>query len=239
MKKISISLFLILFTIPPTFAHYLWLETDRTGTLGKRQEVRVHYGEYTYGVIEKVQGENFPSVAKFDIWVVGPDRTKTYIDTKASNTYYVGHFTPTINGTYTVVLNNNEIEVLDYTQWDFGIFKTHYHSTTKVQVGNSDGNTAIINEEGIAIRELQHEGDDIKLQVVFKGKPLPKNEFKIYVSDLWTKTLETDGNGVVTFDLPWKTKYTMETTFEERVPGRFKGKDYEFIWHCATYCITK
>ena len=45
--------------------------------------------------------------------------------------------------------------------------------------------------------------------------------------------------GEVSFSLPWNTKYTMETTFEERVPGTFNGKEYEFIWHCATYCISK
>ncbi len=29
-------------------AHYLWIETNTNGKLGQSQEVRVHYGEYTY-----------------------------------------------------------------------------------------------------------------------------------------------------------------------------------------------
>lgn len=237
MKKASLTLVLLLFTIAPSFAHYLWLETNRTGKLGEKQEVRVHYGEYTYGVIEKVKGENFPLVAKFNVWVIAPDGSKTSLNTVAKENYYTANFTPSMKGTYTIALNNNEIDVLDYTQWDFGIFKTHYHSTAKVQVGKEEGETSIINKNGIAIKELKNEGDEIALQVYYKGKPLAKNEFKIYVSDLWTKTLETDEKGKVTFKLPWKTKYTMETTFEERVPGSYNGKDYEFIWHCATYCI--
>ncbi|WP_405380871.1 DUF4198 domain-containing protein [Maribacter sp. LLG6340-A2] len=237
MKKILITIGLLLFTVSPMFAHYLWLETDRTGNLNKKQEVRVYFGEYTHGVIEKVKGENYPSVSKFNLWLIHPDGKKTALKSTAKENYYVAYFTPKTNGTYTVALNNDNIEVLDYTKWDFGIFKTHYQSTAKVQVGNKISETKTLNEDGIVIKELANEDDEIKLQVLFKGKPLAKNEFKIYVSDLWSKTLETDENGEVIFSLPWNTKYTMETIYEERVPGTYNGKDYEFVWHCATYCI--
>lgn len=237
MKKIIATLAFILSTVTPCFAHYLWLETDRIGDLEKKQEVRIYYGEYTYGVIEKVKGENFPAVSKFKVWLVHPDGTKTPLKATAKQEYYVAYFTPKTNGTYTVALDNNEIEVLDYTEWDFGIFKTHYHSTAKVQVGSVTSDIKTINDEGIVIKELKGLDDEIKLQVLFKGKPLAKNEFKIYVANLWTKTLETNEQGIISFSLPWSTKFTMETTYEERVPGTYNGKDYEFIWHCATYCI--
>ncbi|HAF78230.1 MAG TPA: DUF4198 domain-containing protein [Maribacter sp.] len=239
MKRIFITLTLLLFSISPMFAHYLWLETDRTGSLNKEQEVRVYFGEYTYGVIEKVKGENYPSVSKFTLWLIHPNGKKTALKISSKEEYYVAHFTPNTNGTYTVALNNDDIEVLDYTEWDFGIFKTHYQSTAKVQVGDQATATKTLNQDGIVIKELPGTDNQITLQVLFKGKPLAKNEFKLYVSDLWSKTIETDENGEVSFSLPWNTKYTMETTFEERVPGTFNGKEYEFIWHCATYFISK
>ena len=234
-KTILVALFIL--TALPSFAHYLWVETARTGNIGAKQEVRVHYGEYTYGVIEKVKGENFPKVAKFTLWVVAPDGTKTAISTTPTETYYVGYFTPTQNGAYTVVLDNNEIDVIDYTQYDFGIFKTHYHSTAKVRVGDKNNETANINASGIVVKELPKKDGKIQLQVLYKNKPLAKNEFKVYVADLWTKTLETDEDGMVSFALPWDTKYIVETTFEDKVPGTYNGEKYEFIWHCATYCI--
>lgn len=237
MKKIVATLVLLLLTATPTFAHYIWLETNRTGNLNEQQEVRVYYGEYTYGVIEQVKGENFPAVSKFKLWVFQPDGTKIALNTDAKENHYVGYFTPRVAGTYTVSLNNTEIDVLDYTQWDFGIFKPQYHSTARVQVGKTTSDTVDSNEKGIVITELTSENDLIVLQVLYQGVPLAKNELKIYVADLWVKTLETDEKGTVRFSLPWNTKYTMETTFEERVPGRYNGKDYEFIWHCATYCI--
>jgi len=238
MKTKFILLFIGLFGTVSTQAHYLWIETNDNGTLGQAQEVRVHYGEYTYGVIEKVEGEAFPLVSKFTLWVIAPDGTKTELNTEAMEDHYLASFTPSQKGVYTIALNNNEIDVIDYTEYDFGIFKTHYHSTAKVQVG-TDGDTKTINPDGIVVKQLENNGEKIKLQVLYKGKPIAKNELKVYVSDLWTKTLYTDDNGEVSFALPWNTKYIVETTTKEEIPGTYNGDDYEFIWHCATYCIKR
>ncbi|MDC6362567.1 MULTISPECIES: DUF4198 domain-containing protein [Flavobacteriaceae] len=237
MKTNFIALMLLLFGMATANAHYLWIETEGNGTLGQPHEVRVHFGEYTYGVIEKVKGEAFPSVSKFTLWVIAPDGSKIELKTTPEEEYYLAHFTPNENGVYTVVMNNNEIDVIDYTQYDFGIFKTHYHSTAKVQIGNTDADTKTANPNGIVVKQLTHNGNEVKLQVLYKGQPLAKNELQIYVADLWSKTLHTDDNGEVSFALPWNTKYIVETTTKEEVPGSYKGEDYQFIWHCATYCI--
>jgi len=238
MKKFIATLLLITLPILSASAHYLWIETNGTGTLGQAQEVRVHYGEYTYGVIEKVEGEAFPSVSKFTLWVIAPDGTKTALKTTAKEDHYLASFTPSQDGVYTIALNNNEIDVIDYTQYDFGIFKTHYHSTAKVQVV-TDGDTITVNPEGIVVKQLKNDGEEIKLQVLYKGEPIAENELKVYVPDLWSKTLYTDDNGEVSFALPWDSKYIVETTTKEEIPGSYNGVDYEFIWHCATYCIKR
>lgn len=238
MKKFIATLLLITLPVLSASAHYLWIETNGTGALGQTQEVRVHYGEYTYGVIEKVEGEAFPLVSKFTLWVIAPDGTKTELGKKAKEDHYLASFTPSQKGVYTIALNNNEIDVIDYTQYDFGIFKTHYHSTAKVQVG-ADGDTKTANPNGIVVKQLENDGEEIKLQVLYKGEPIAKNELKVYVSDLWSKTLYTDDNGEVSFALPWDTQYIVETTTKEEMPGTYNGEDYEFIWHCATYCIKR
>lgn len=230
----------LLFTVLPLLnasAHYLWLETQKTGSLGKSHEIRVHYGEYTYGVVEKVDGENFPLVAKFKLWVIAPDGSKTELVAQPGTDHYLAHFTPMQEGVHTVSLNNNEIDVIDYTQYDFGIFKTHYHATAKVLVGTIDADTLTDNPEGIVVKQLAQEGSQVRLQLLYKGKPLANNELKVFIADLWSKTLYTDGDGQLSFALPWPTKYIVETTVKEEVPGRYNGKDYQFIWHCATYCI--
>ena len=236
MKKL-ITLALFLITANSVFAHYLWIETNPNGQVNKEQEIRVYYGEYTYGVTEKVNGEAFPKVKDFTLWIIDPSGKKIELQTEASELFYTAKFTPSVNGTYTVLLNNDKIDVIDYTKYDFGVFKTHYHSVAKIQVGDSVKETIASNENGITIKNIPGSENEIKLQVLYKNKPLPNNELKIFVADLWSKTLETDENGMVTFKLPWKTKYIVETTVKEEVPGKYNGKDYEFTWHCVTYCI--
>ncbi|HCX20481.1 MAG: ferredoxin [Flammeovirgaceae bacterium] len=223
-------------------AHYLWVETAETGKIGKSHQVQVFFGEYTYGVIEDPNGENFENVKNFQLWVVAPSGKKTAIETTAGKESFVGTFTPTENGTYTVVLNNNEIDVIDYTQYDFGIFKTHYHSTAKVVVGKEVESTESTNADGLVVinssASTGTKNGEVILNVLYKGKPVEGQEVAVYISDLWSKKLYTDADGKVSFTLPWETRYTVETTKKEEVPGTYKGDDYEFIWHCATYGLS-
>ncbi|MEP2026018.1 MAG: DUF4198 domain-containing protein [Reichenbachiella sp.] len=236
MKKSLVTFLFVLATLP-SFAHYLWIETSANGKLNQAQEIKVHFGEYTYGVIEKVGDDAFNAVKDFKLYVIDPKGKKSELKVTASADYYLATFTPKKKGTYTVVMDNDQIDVIDYTKYDFGIFRTHYNSIAKVQVGEGEANTAAQNETGIAIQRLVSESG-IQLLVTYKGKPLAENEVKVFVADQWSKTLETDENGKVNFELPWQSKYIVETTTKEEVPGQFRGEEYEFIWHCATTCIT-
>ncbi|MCK0136058.1 DUF4198 domain-containing protein [Arenibacter sp. S6351L] len=235
-KSILITVFMFVVSLKG-YSHYLWVETAPQGSLNQEQEIRVYYGEYTYGVMEEVKGKAFPAVSEFSLWVLDGNGSKTELVVTPKENYYLAHFTPKSNGTYTILLDNDNIDVIDYTQYDFGIFKTHYHSVTRFQVGEYVGETTSLNDNGISLKYLPSQGDEIKLQVFFKSKPLANNEVKVYVADLWSKSLETKEDGFVSFKLPWKTKYTVETTFKEETPGKYRGKKYDFIWHCATTCI--
>ncbi|MEQ8473033.1 MAG: DUF4198 domain-containing protein [Marinoscillum sp.] len=223
-------------------AHYIWIQTAESGKLNKAHEVKVFFGEYTYGVIEDPNGDNFANVKNFKLWVMSPTGERSEINTVAGKEAYIGEFTPKEKGTYTVFLNNDEIDVIDYTQYDFGIFKTHYHSTAKVVVGEETKATQATNETGMVVINSSHNAAaidaEVTLKVLYKGQPVDKGqEVAVYVADMWSKTLHADANGEVKFKLPWKTTYTVETTKKEEFPGTYKGENYEFIWHCATYSI--
>lgn len=236
MIKNLFALVLLLVT-GNTFAHYMWLETNPAGKSGQKQEIRVYFGEYTYGLEEKVNGEAFAKMKNFEVWVTGPDGQKNKVEVKPAENYYTGWFTPKANGIYTVMLNNNNIDVIDYTQYDFGIFKTHYHSTAKVAVGNTTGVTKADNANGLSVTDASKNTKETILKVYYKGQPVKDTEVTVFVADQWSKKLTTDANGEVKFNLPWDTKYVVEVTKKEEVPGKYNGKDYQFVWHCATYCM--
>src|SRR5690606_25814484 len=153
MKKL-IALTVLLLTTANSFAHYLWIETQGSGTIGEEQIVKVHMGEYTYGVIEDVEGEAFQGVNNFTLWAVSPSGKKIALTPTAQKDHYRAVFTPTEKGTYTLLLNNDEIDVIDYTQYDFGIFKTHYHAVANFNVGGTQNDTAAQNENGITVKRI-------------------------------------------------------------------------------------
>lgn len=237
MKKLLLTISAVLLISTSSFAHYLWIETNSIGTINQDQEIKVHYGEYTYGVVEEVKGDAFLKVQNFTLWISDPLGNKTELKTTAENTYYKATYKPELNGTYTVYLNNNAIDVIDYTQYNFGIFKTHYHSVAKIVVGNKQSETTADNQNGITLKDISENNTNITLKVLFKNNPLQNNEVKIFVADLWSKTLQTDENGNVSFKLPWNTKYIIETTYKEEIPGKYNNENYQFIWHCVTYTI--
>lgn len=240
MKKIFLVLALLAMG-SNAFAHFLWVETSPAGKINQKHEVKVFFGEYTYGVTEKVGDEAFDKVKNFTLWAVAPNGEKTKLETKAGDLFYSAAFVPKTNGTYTIVVNNNAIDVIDYTQYNFGIFKTHYHCLAKVEVGNHPTETAAINPEGITLVDISKkqalENGEVTLKVLYKGMALKEKEVDVFVKDLWTKKITTDADGQIKFSLPWNTKYIVEVTEKEQVPGQYNGKDYQFIFHSSTYTI--
>ncbi len=241
MKKLI--LLLLLLSTGPLFAHYIWLETPSRGTLDTPQLVKVRFGEYTHGVLEKVTGKSFQSVKEFSLWLVDPKGNKTPLKVSPFDDYYRASFTPKITGTYTLVLDNKNMEVLDFTKHNYTIFKPQYHAKATVTVGNGNSNTKATNTTSIELVDhstySKNPQSELSLQVLFKGKPMKNQKVSIFAKDLWSKELTTDSHGKITCKLPWDTQYTVETTYEEKTPGTYKGKEYKLIWHCATFCIKK
>jgi len=237
MKNIKyLGLFLFLFVSKSTFAHYLWIETNPTGAQNQKQEVKVYFGEYAYGVIEEVAGEAFAGVDDFTLWLVAPSGEKTALKTTAHENYYAAEFIPKEKGGYLVFLENRDIDVLDYTEYDFGIFKPEYQAFQQILVDTEAPVAVEKYSEGLLIKEISNTAEAVKLQVFYKGAPLAEGEATLSMKDLWTKKLTTDKDGYLSFNKPFETKYILEITYNEEVPGKFKDIDYEFIWHCATFC---
>lgn len=240
MKNISVFIVIIGLAVltKHTSAHAIWLETKSSGIRDKEHQVHIYYGEYSYGIKEKPTGEAFEKVKNFKLWLVDPKGNKTVLNAAATDSCYSAFFTPDQDGLYAIMLYNNEIEVIDYTQYNFGIFKTHYHAVAKVMVGKASENSmAAENSTGLAIVDKSTTTREVNLCILYNDKPLADCEVEIFLPEQWKKSMKTDENGRISFKTPWKATYLVEATRKEEVPGTYNGQDYEFIWHCVTYAI--
>ncbi|SFW26301.1 Uncharacterized conserved protein, contains GH25 family domain [Sinomicrobium oceani] len=237
MKKIVLALIAV-FGLQQANAHFLWLETKASGKLNKSHEVKVFFGEYSYGEREKTDG-HFTYAQDFTLHLVGPDGRKTTLDKKAAADHYSASFTPEKPGVYRVILTNDNVDVVDYTQYDLGIFKTEYAAVATVHVGKGTLDDAKATELSKLEVLPVSEGAEVTLQLWYEGKPLAENELKVFLPGGWEKTLKTDEQGKVSFAMPWNERYVVETSYKEQVTGTFKDKDYEYIWHFTTYSFDK
>ncbi|WP_103071591.1 DUF4198 domain-containing protein [Aquimarina sediminis] len=238
MKKITKIIIVLLLCSTKTFAHFFWIETNPEGTINKEHEIRVYFGEFASGESEKTDGEVFKNAQYFTLWVIDQEGNKTQLKTTAEDAYHVTSFTPKSNGTYSVVLDNKKYKVLDFTKYDYGIFRPQYHSVAKIEIGeNTEHKTATVNPESITITDLSSTADKAKLQVLFKNQPLVETEVTVFMKENWSKKIKTDKNGVITFGLPFKTRYVVEATHEDKKPGVYNNEEYQFTWHCAVYTI--
>lgn len=239
MRNLQILIVCLLATTK-TFAHFYWLETNSNGKVGQEQNIKIFFGEYKTQEIEKTNGEVYQNNAKnFVLYLIDNQGNKTELQTTPKDNHYIALFTPKAKGVHTIVLDNENYEVLDYTKYDYGIFKPNYQSITQIRVGEEMETKLSLNPESITIVPLFKDKTTTKLQVLFKNKPLPNKEVTLFHAKNKSKTLKTNKKGVITFNITPNSnqKYIVEATHEDTLKGVFKGKDYQFTWHCAVFTI--
>jgi len=80
-------------------------------------------------------------------------------------------------------------------------------------------------------------GNEVRLQVVFQGKPVPKAEMRVQVPGDKRMDLQTDAQGVVVFPVKKTGKYGFQTRHVEQKPGEYNGKKYVEIRHHSTLVL--
>lgn len=242
MLKIFVCMILLTLTSTVS-AHYMWLETEPSGVKGKPQQVKIFYGEYSYNYYEKT-ADGFKDVSNFELWLISPDNKKSKLSYTPSEEYYLAEFTPDADGLYYLVMTSENIDVVDWREWDLGILKLGFYASTSVVVGNSAsraqlpaiissaGKFIITNSPGIPAKNIP-----TKLNVYYNNKLLNEHELSAGFIEGWTKKIYTDSTGTAEFSAPWDGLYIIEAVYTDKTSGSFNGKEYEAIRSVATYSL--
>lgn len=73
-----------------------------------------------------------------------------------------------------------------------------------------------------------------EFKLFFKGQPLAKTTVKLVTQSGWAKAAQTDEQGTVRFDLPWKGQYVAESSHVDRTPGERAGAKYDGVSYVTT-----
>ena|SRR6218665_2395974 len=215
-------------------AHAIWIETNSAGKLGKAQEVRVYFGEYSENERDSA-GHWFSDLGKFHLWAISPGGTKSELTTKEAGNAYSVKFTPTEKGVYTFAIDHLVADV--YYQ-----SLIHYYAVATTVIDGS-----VVGEENLAkatdlafnvpLNKIFQTNENVEVDVFYQEKPATEVKFSVQPPLGWTKefTLNEKGHG---FFKPFiDGKYMMEGFLTENTSGTHNGKEYGAIWHCVTYCV--
>lgn len=85
------------------------------------------------------------------------------------------------------------------------------------------------------VLDLVPTGKDGQFKLVFKDQPKPKTKVTLVTESGWSKAEQTDEQGLVTFDMPWKGTYVAEVSFNDRNAGERAGANGPEKYDAVSY----
>jgi uncharacterized GH25 family protein len=77
-----------------------------------------------------------------------------------------------------------------------------------------------------------------EFQVVYQGKPLPKAKVNMLAVSGWGREGQTDEQGKVRFDLPWRGRYLVLVRHVDKTPGKRDGATGPEAYDAASFATT-
>ena len=111
----------------------------------------------------------------------------------------------------------------DTTNW--------YHPAARLVTGFAE-------QQPKLVLDLVPAGQPGRYKLFFKGQPKAKTKVALVTQSGWAKEAETDAQGLVEFDLPWKGPYVAEVSLNDRTPGERPGANGPEKYDGVSYVTT-
>ena len=236
------------------FAHFVWIEGSPSVQTGKEETVRFYFGEF-HEFLREEAGGRLEDREGLNVWMVDSDGKKQALKLEKKTNFFQALVKPEKPGRCNLVANDLKTEVKDGTKYDsIGImYKPMFYARTQFLSFEADR----VSEKEVEVTDIldldiipitshldpvngtisPEVGDEVVIQVLFKGQPLEKAKPFAYSPIGWVKELRTNSKGITRFTPLWTGTYVIDYVYLEKVSGKFNGKEYEGIRHRATLTI--
>ncbi|MFD1768768.1 DUF4198 domain-containing protein [Sphingobacterium suaedae] len=208
-------------------AHAIWLESDAFGTKGKAQQVRVYYGEYATGEMEKT-ADWYSDLRSIEVYVLKPDQSAVKLTLEDKGDYFESTFTPEADGNYLLYTTHPAKDLGGQMRYEFT-------SQIAVQVGGASELAAgKLPYQLMAPVKKHRAGGQVTLVLTKDGQPVKDQDVLVMTSAGWSKTYKTDAQGQIQVEALWPGNYVAEYSHVEKVGGSWHGKEYTSAWQGLT-----
>lgn len=231
MKRLLLLVLLSL-SFTGAFAHAYWIQAQPVGKKGQAHQVEIFFAEPA-DKRESLDSKEMANVKNFTVWLLAPGKEKVKLQIAAASDHYTANFTPDTDGEYLIVLQNDQVDVLDFPS--MGPFKAEFYASAKVQVGGFKAQQIIT-------------ATDFKFNVLAKSTAahqpvylsltgnvdLSKVEISIFNQAGWKLDLKPGADGQAEFKALEKGKYFIEAVYKDKTTGTFNNKDYKSVYYAST-----
>lgn len=242
------------FLISPAFAHFVWIETPPTISPGEKVEAKFYFGE-SHEFLREEAGGRLDNRENMKVWTVDSKGERQSVSFKKNVNFFSAKVRVEKPGRYNLIAADLESEVVDGTKFaTVGImFKPMFYARTQF-LAYEPGRVSERETEITEIMDLDiipvtshlnplkgtiapNVGDEIVIQVFFKGEPVFKAKPLALSPIGWVKELRTNSKGITRFTPLWPGTYVIDYVHMEKTPGEYEGKTYEGVRHRATLTI--
>lgn len=232
MKNITkpvILMILLLLGGQVAMAHAIWIESVSVAKKNQSQEVKVFYGEYASGEIEKTD-KWYSDLKNIEVWLHTPSKKRVKLQLEDKQDYLLSSFLPSEDGVYYITTVHTAKELGGTTKYEFSSF-------LPVKVGKETVNRdmSIVQPLSVSVQtDISGQNSKINALVSKNGKPLENAEVIVMSSSGWSKTFKSDSQGQVSFEPLWKGAYVIEASQYLPEAGNWGGKAFTHAWQGST-----
>jgi len=226
-RSLAITLLLVAMQLL-AHAHTIWIETSNKGQIGKEQQVKIFFGEYSDGKPSKT-AKWFSDLKDYKLMMTAPDGKVTELNKNQDSVFYFARFTPEQEGVYTFWLDHEVKDVfkdmkITYTAGTYVSVKGKQQAIVgkgryQVMLPNAQKNDAII----ILKDGKPHAGATVNLEQAGNKDGMP---------------VQTDKDGKLVLPKGLKGNYLLELSTPAKVDnGMHNGKAYKTHYLNYTYLL--
>lgn len=207
-------------------AHAIWIESNPVGIKNQSHTIRIYYGEYASGEIEKTKDwYSDLNLLKLNL-VDSKDRIDLKLIDKGD--HLEATFIPFQDGVYQVFVSHAARELGGTTRYEF-------LAQSQIQVGNDAASAAAPLPSHFKFHNKVFKANDqIEIQLIRENSPVANEEILVMSPNGWSKSYKTDNQGKIKAEAIWPGTYVIENSHMTDQSGNWNDKTYSKNWQGLT-----
>lgn len=207
-------------------AHAIWIESNPVGIRNQSQTIRVYYGEYASGEIEKTK-DWYSDLNKLKLSLVHSE-SQLELELVDKGDYLETSFAPSKDGVYHVTVSHPAKELGGTTRYEF-------LAQSQIQVGQGVASSAVpLSAHFLFPNKVFKTNDQIEIQLLRGTNPVADEEILVMSPNGWSKSYKTDKQGKIKAEAIWPGTYVIENSHMADQSGNWNDKTYNKNWQGLT-----